>query len=211
MIQFFKSLQLLSDNDLQKMDGLPISKTLKKGMFLIQEGKICNEIAFIKSGILRSFYINNEGEEITNCITFENELMSAFSSFITQKPTEENIQAVVDTELLILKRSDMELLYENSSAWQKVGRYLTEMQYVELEQRTVSFQKNSAKQRYEKLIEHHSNYIKYIPLQYLASYLGITPRHLSRLRKENFIIGHLSISLLFIRNTFASSFIKQII
>ena len=94
MIQFFKSLQLLSDNDLQKMDGLPISKTLKKGMFLIQEGKICNEIAFIKSGILRSFYINNEGEEITNCITFENELMSAFSSFITQKPTEENIQAV---------------------------------------------------------------------------------------------------------------------
>ena len=166
MIQFFKSLQLLSDNDLQKMDGLPISKTLKKGMFLIQEGKICNEIAFIKSGILRSFYINNEGEEITNCITFENELMSAFSSFITQK------------------RSDMELLYENSSAWQKVGRYLTEMQYVELEQRTVSFQKHSAKQRYETLIEHHSNYIKYIPLQYLASYLGITSRHLSRIRKE---------------------------
>lgn len=91
---------------------------------------------------------------------------------------------VVDTELLILKRSDMELLYENSSAWQKVGRFLTEMQYVELEQRTVSFQKQSAKQRYETLIGHHSNYIKYIPNQYLASYLGITPRHLSRLRKE---------------------------
>jgi CRP-like cAMP-binding protein len=110
--------------------------------------------------------------------------MSAFSSFITQKPTEENIQAVVDSELLILKRSDMEMLYENSSAWQKVGRFLTEMQYVEMEQRTVSFQKHSAKQRYETLIEHHSHYIKFIPLQYLASYLGITPRHLSRLRKE---------------------------
>jgi CRP-like cAMP-binding protein len=184
MMQFFKSLQLLSDNDLQKMDGLPITKNLKKGAFLIQEGKICNEIAFVKTGILRSFYVNNEGNEITNCITFENELMSAFSSFITQKPTEENIQAVVDSELLILKRSDMEMLYENSSAWQKVGRFLTEMQYVEMEQRTVSFQKHSAKQRYETLIEHHSHYIKFIPLQYLASYLGITPRHLSRLRKE---------------------------
>ena len=184
MIQFFKSLQLLSDKDLQIMEGLPISKTLKKGAFLIQEGKICNEIAFIQSGILRSFYINNEGDEITNCITFEKQLMSAFSSFITQKPTEENIQAIVDTELLILKRSDMEMLYENSSAWQKVGRFLTEMQYVEMEQRTVSFQKQTAKQRYEALIEQQPNYIKFIPLQYLASYLGITPRHLSRLRKE---------------------------
>ena len=72
-MQFFKSLQLLSDNDLQKMDGLPITKNLKKGAFLIQEGKICNEIAFVKTGILRSFYVNNEGNEITNCITFENE------------------------------------------------------------------------------------------------------------------------------------------
>jgi CRP-like cAMP-binding protein len=184
MIQFFKSLQLLSDNELQKLEGLPISKTLKKGDFLIKEGKICTEIAFVKSGILRSFYVNNEGKEITNCITFENELMSAFSSFITQKPTEENIQAIVDVELLILKRSDIEMLYENSLTWQKVGKFLTEMQYVEMEQRTVSFQKHSAKQRYETLIVHHSNYIKHIPLQYLASYLGITPRHLSRLRKE---------------------------
>jgi len=184
MIQFFKSLQILSDKDLQIMEGLPISKTLKKGTFLIQEGKICNEIAFIQSGILRSFYINNEGDEITTCITFENQLMSAFSSFITQKPTEENIQAIMDTELLILKRSDMDMLYEKSSAWQKVGKYLTEMQYVEMEQRIVSFQKHTAKQRYETLIEQHSNYLKYIPLQFLATYLGITPRHLSRLRKE---------------------------
>jgi len=100
--------------------------------------------------------------------------MSAFSSFITQKPTEENIQAIMDTELLILKRSDMDMLYEKSSAWQKVGK----------EQRIVSFQKHTAKQRYETLIEQHSNYLKYIPLQFLATYLGITPRHLSRLRKE---------------------------
>ncbi|MNL58771.1 hypothetical protein D3C87_1824370 [compost metagenome] len=110
--------------------------------------------------------------------------MSAFSSFISHKPTEENIQAIADTELLVLNKSDLLFLYENSSAWQNVGRFLTELQYVDLEKRIVSFQKDTAKQRYEKLLSNHSKYIKFIPLKYLASYLGITPRHLSRLRKE---------------------------
>lgn len=183
MIEFFTSLQLLSETELQLLDGLSKMKLLRKGEFLIQEGKVCDEIVFIKSGILRSFYINNEGDEITNCITFENEFMSAFSSFITQQPTSENIQALSDTELLSLNRKELDLLYASSPVWQKVGRILTELQYVELEKRIVSFQKQTAKQRYEILLKNHSNYIKYIPLQYLASFLGITPRHLSRLRK----------------------------
>ncbi len=70
MIKFFKSLQLLSDLELQMIEGLPKEKTLKNGEYLIQIGKICNEIVFVKSVILRSFYINSEGSEITNCITF---------------------------------------------------------------------------------------------------------------------------------------------
>ncbi len=184
MIEFFKSLQLLSDAELQKIVGLPKEKTLKKGEYLIQEGKICNEIVFVKSGILRSFYNNSEGSEITNCITFENEFMSAFSSFITQQPTDENIQALYDSDLLSINREELNRLYESSLTWQKVGRMLTEFQYVEIEKRIVSFQKQTAKQRYDTLLKYRSNYIKFIPLQHLASYLGITPRHLSRLRKE---------------------------
>lgn len=184
MISFFKSLQLLSDTELHKLNGLPKMRLLKKGSFLIQEGKVCEEIVLIKSGILRSFYTNSEGKEMTNCIAFENELMSAFSSFISQKPTEENIQAISDTEILVLTKSNLNFLYENSVAWQNVGRYLTELQYVDLEKRIVSFQKDTAKQRYEKLLSNHSKYVKFIPLKYLASYLGVTPRHLSRLRKE---------------------------
>lgn len=183
MIDFFASLQLLSVSELQILDGLSSIKSLKKGDFLIQEGKICSEIVFIESGILRSFYINNEGDEVTNCITFENELMSAFSSFITQQPTSENIQALCDTKLFVISRNDLDLLYASSVNWQKVGRILTELQYVELEKRIVSFQKQTAKQRYEALVNNHPNYIKLIPVQYLASFLGISSRHLSRLRK----------------------------
>jgi len=184
MKNFLKSLHILSEIELKQIDSLIYDKTIKKNEYLIQQGKICNEIVFIKSGILRSFYLTNEGKEITNCITFENELMSAYSSFITQSPTDENIHALTDTQLQIINKSDLLNLYQDSINWQKTGRILAEMQYVILEKRILSFQKKNAKQRYEELLRNHPNYIQYIPLNNLASFLGITTRHLSRLRKE---------------------------
>ncbi|KAF2517883.1 Crp/Fnr family transcriptional regulator [Flavobacterium foetidum] len=185
MIHFLKSLQIISDSELEKLNGFTENRILKKNDFLIKEGNICNEIVFIKRGIVRSFYTNTEGNEITKCIAFENELASAYSSFITQEPTFENIQALCDTELIVLKRKDLFYLYENSLEWQAAGRFLTEMEYIKTENRAVSFQKQTAKERYDSLVENHSKFIKYIPLKYLSSYLGITSRHLSRLRKTN--------------------------
>ncbi|WP_166923537.1 Crp/Fnr family transcriptional regulator [Flavobacterium poyangense] len=179
----FQSLQILPLQELDKLDGLIVKRKLKKGDFLIRENQIAKEIVLIKSGALRSFYMNNEGEEITNCITFENEFMTAFTSLITQKPTEENIQALFDTELEVISHEQIAHLYENSIHWQKVGRVIAEMQYINLEQRILSFQKLSGKERYETLFENHPHYIKLIPLHYLASFLGVTPRHLSRIRK----------------------------
>jgi CRP-like cAMP-binding protein len=183
MIEFLKSLQLLSDDELRHFERLIQLKELKKGDFLIQQGQICSEVVLIKSGVLRSFWINSEGDELTNCFAFEGDWMTAFSSFITQQPTDEYIQAMSKSELWVLKKTEMEILYEQKGVWQKIGRLLTEFQYIALEKRLVSFQKQSAKQRYEDLVEHYPNYISQIPLQYLASYLGITPRHLSRIRR----------------------------
>ena len=184
MKEFLRSLQILSEAELQKVDSLLYEKTIAKNDFLIKQGKVANEVVLIKEGILRSFFISDEGEEITNCITFKNELMSAYSSFILQNPTDENIQALTDTHLQIINRTDLLGLYQTSIQWQEVGRFLAEMQYVALEKRIVFFQKQNAKQRYQELLQNHPNYIQYIPLNNLASFLGITIRHLSRIRKE---------------------------
>lgn len=184
MIDFLASLQILNEEELQNLPDLLQEKTLKKNGFLIQPGQVASEIVFIKSGILRSYYIHLNGDEITNCITFAGELMSAYSSFISQAPTEESIQALVETELLVLGKEDLEKLYEQSSRWQNVGRLLSELQYMELEKRILSLQKQNAKQRYQQLLQNHPNYLKFIPQNHLASFLGISPRHLSRLRKE---------------------------
>jgi CRP-like cAMP-binding protein len=184
MIEYFKRLNILSEPDLRKLSNYLIAKSIPKKGFLIKQGQICNEVSLIKSGILRSFYVNHEGEEITNCIAFEDELMAGYTSFITQEPTEENIQALTDTELITIAKSDLTKLFDSSIAWQKAGRILAEIQYIELEKRKDSFQKQSAAYRLDMLFRTHPKYIKLIPLNYLASFLGISTRHLSRLRKE---------------------------
>lgn len=184
MINYLNSFNLLSDNELNQISSHLTVRALEKGEYFIKEGRICSEIAFVKSGILRSFYTKDNGEEITYCITFENNLSTAYSSYITGQRSPESIQALTHVELLILKKEDIERISENSLNWIKLLRHLAEQQYVEMEKRIFSYQKEKASERYLELLNEHPDYIRHIPLQYLASYLGITPRHLSRIRKE---------------------------
>ena len=183
MKAIFQSIRSFSSEELNLLDHLITFRTLRKGDFLLTENQVCNEIVFIKKGILRSFFVNHKGDEITNCFAFENEFMASFASFITKEKAEENIQALTDTELQVLDRKALETLYESGSNWQETGRKLTETEFVNLNKRMISFQKLSAAQRYEELYKNHQKYLQLIPLQFLASYLGITPRHLSRVRK----------------------------
>lgn len=183
MKTIFQSIQDFSKEELDLLDDLITFRTLKKGELLLTENQVCNEIVFIESGILRSFFFNHKGDEITNCFAFENEFMASFASFITQEKAEENVQALVDTKLQVLNRKALEKLYQSGFNWQETGRKLTEIEFVNLQKRMISFQKLSGAQRYEELYKNHQKYLQLIPLQYLASYLGVTPRHLSRIRK----------------------------
>jgi len=182
MNSFFQSLHILTEAELVQLDGLKRPKLLQKGDFLIRAGTVCAEFVYVRSGLLRSFHVKDNGEEVTYCLTFPGQPMTALSSLITQQPTKENIQALGPTEMEVLSRDDLEGLYAASLGWTRVGKLLTEQQYVELENRIFSLQHLSARQRYQQLLEQHPAYVRHVPLQHLASLLGITPRHLSRLR-----------------------------
>lgn len=184
---FLTSFQILTPAEIEHFESLLIKRQLKKGSFFISEGKFSTEVAFINTGILRSFFSPESGEEITYCISFPNSLMAAYSAFITGLPTVENIQAIADSELLIIQKHDVDKLLESSPNWVRFFKIIAEQQYLELEKRLFLFQKEKAKKRYMDLLENQPNYVLQIPLQYLASYLGITPRHLSRLRKEIYL------------------------
>ena len=94
------------------------------------------------------------------------------------------MQAIADVELLVFCKQDLNKLANDSLNWVKFLKKMAELQYIELENRIFQLQKTTALQRYENLLQNHPEFVQKIPLQYLASYLGITQRHLSRIRKE---------------------------
>ena len=184
MENLLRSYQLFSEAEIKSIVPYLRFRHLEKGDYLIKAGKICTELAFVQHGLLRSYYTKDDGEEITYCFTFENTLMTAYSSLITGLPSPENIQALMPTELWVLQKKDLEALAQQSINWVILQKRLAEQQYVELENRIFSYQKEKASKRYQDLLLAQPHYLQQIPLQYLASYLGITRRHLSRIRRE---------------------------
>jgi len=183
MKKYLASFSILSANEIEHFVSGTQSRKLSKGEFFIKEGNVCKEVAFIQSGVLRSFYVDANAYEHTYCITFPNQFMTAYSSFITGDKTVENIQAVSDVEILIVKKEVIDILVQSSINGLRLLKTIAEQQYIQLEKRIFMYQKDSAKQRYVELLKNQPDYIKQIPVKYLASFLGITSRHLSRLRR----------------------------
>lgn len=184
MINYLKSFRILSNDDINLFLSLTTMKKIKKGDFFIKEGKICKEVGFVTKGLLRSFYYSSNGEETTYCFTFQNSFVTAYSSFISQTATQENIEALTDVEMLLISKKHVEQLELSNTNWLRVFKKIAEQEYIKMENRIFLLQKESAEMRYNNLLLNHPEYLKYIPLGYLASYLGITQRHLSRIRNK---------------------------
>jgi CRP-like cAMP-binding protein len=182
--KYLRSFKLFTEEQIDEFVRCTVSRQLNKNECFSREGVTCNEVAFIKSGIFRSYYISNEGEEITYCFRFPDDLLTAYSSFITGNPSVETLQAISSAELLVIKKYDIKQLVDQDHNWTVFSKIMAEQQYLELEQRVFQLQKNSATERYTQLLKNHPEYVQQLPLHYLASYLGITQRHLSRIRKE---------------------------
>lgn len=182
--ELLNSFNLLSDSEIDDFINSSTNKHLDKSDFYIKEGEMCKSVTFVLSGILRSFYTSDKGDDITYCITFPNNFMTAYSSFLTSQPTQENIQAITATELLIIPKEKIEKLAHNNHNWVLFQKAIAEQQYIELEKRIFLLQGSNATKRYSDLMKNQPKYIQNIPLQYLASYLGVSQRHLSRIRKE---------------------------
>ena len=182
--EYLQSFGILNNDEIEKFEQNLITQKILKNSYLIKEGEICNEVAFILNGIFRSYYTTEKGDEITYCLTFPQNFITAYSSFITRNGSKENIQAITNAEILIINKQYIQNLESNNSNWTKFLKVIAEQQYINLENRIFEFQKNNALERYNNLINHHPEYVQNIPLQHLASFLGITQRHLSRIRRE---------------------------
>lgn len=160
------------------------TRELKKGEYFLQNNHTINTIGFITSGSFRTFCIDNTGEEITYCLHFENEFLTAFESLITREPSIFDIQAMEDSSLTCIYKSDLDLLYKKSHYWERFGRLFAERFYVIRQNRYKDLLLETAEYRYLKLLDKYPNIFQRVPQYYIASFIGIRPQSLSRIRKN---------------------------
>ena len=181
---YFNSFGIFSAEEITATVKLFESRLLNKGDFFVREHEKNSEVAFIQSGIFRSFYTSADCNDTTYCFRFPQDMLAAYSSFITGNPSTESMQAIAPANLLVIQKSTIDELEAQNPKWTMFLKLIAEQQYLELENRVFQLQKETALYRYTSLLNSHPELIREIPLQYLASYLGITQRHLSRIRKQ---------------------------
>jgi CRP-like cAMP-binding protein len=115
MKDYLKSFNLLSNDEIDLFASISTNKLLQKGDYFIKEGRTSQEVAFVVSGLFRSFYYSSSEEEVTYCFTFSNSFVSAYSSFLSQTKTVENIQALTKVELLSISRDEILKLQASST------------------------------------------------------------------------------------------------
>lgn len=157
--------------------------TLKKGETILNINERSNHLYFVDKGLLRGYYFSDE-KEITNWFANENDFATCFYSFITKELSFETIEALEDTQLTGILHADLEELYKNFPETERLGRIITQTYYIQLEERLLNLQFKTAKERYQKFSETHAELLQRVTLGQVASYLGITPETLSRIRSE---------------------------
>lgn len=159
----------------------PVNST--RNSILEEQDKIPNYLYFINSGFMRLFYYDNNGEEQTTYLCSQTGFITSFSSFINQTKATENVECVTDCELLKISQFDAKQLVEKSELFKNFFLFMFEKSISQATQRANDLAMLNAEQRYQKMMDEQPYFIQNIPLQYIASFLGIKPQSLSRIRK----------------------------
>ncbi len=181
---FIRKVTPISDAEFEQTVIFFKEQILQKGDFFVKQGKICQQIAFINKGALRAFYINDKAEETTSCFCTQNSLTTSYKSFILQQPSTLSIQALEDSELLVIDHDNLQKLYSTSHVWQSIGRTVAEKEYIIMEQYAAVLNNETAKEKYLRLLKEQPDVLQKASVEDIASYLGITRRTLSRIRQE---------------------------
>jgi CRP-like cAMP-binding protein len=161
-------------------------RELNKGDHFLEEGNGCKHLAFIMKGAMMCYYIR-DGKRYIDEFSLDYEFITDYSSFLTQAPSNKNIQCIEDTLLYTISFEKLNALYKtNDPAFEKLGRTMAEQLYLVWHEKSKSLLMDSASERYTKLIANRSHLPRRVPQYLIAEYLGITPESLSRIRKALF-------------------------
>ena len=161
-----------------------VKEDLKKNDFVIREGEKEYYLYFIERGLLRYWATDYDDKEVTFWFSIEGEFANSYLSLKDNQPSEFNIQALSDSTIWKLSREKLSYLYSTSLNVNKIGRIVLEDALTRKIKRETSLLKLTAEERYKEFLEKEKYLLNTVPLKYIASYLGITPQGLSRIRKR---------------------------
>lgn len=175
---------LLSEDDLEKIFSLHHRKELKKGDFFLKENITSNSYMILQNGLMRSYVLDTNNNDITIEFFTENEAVIDASSLFQRIPSKENIQAITDCVAFEILFDDFQKLFHSIEGMREWGRMWFTFQLFQSRNQKIEMVTETAKERYLKLLKDKPQIIKQAPLKQIATYLGITDTSLSRIRKE---------------------------
>jgi CRP-like cAMP-binding protein len=185
LLNSIQNIITLSPEEVDIVTSLFKEKTYKKGEFFLEEGRICKHVGFVAKGLMR-FYINHDGEEKIYDFSQENEYVCNYESFLPQKPSSKNIQALEDSVVFVISHNDLQSLYKNVREGERFGRIAIEYVFLQVLQDLSSFYTETPEVRYERFLKTHADLQQRISQYHVASYVGVKPQSLSRIRKRIF-------------------------
>ncbi|EMS34359.1 cAMP-binding protein [Mariniradius saccharolyticus AK6] len=174
----------LSETDKELIVSLVRERKIKKGQFLSHEGAISRCTNFVIEGSIRTYFIDLNGQEHIVQFAIEGWWISDLNSFIMQVPATFNVQAIEDSTVLELAYENLELLYEKIPKLERYFRILTQRAFVAFQQRIIQNISMTAEDRYLSFVKKYPKIEVRIPQRLVASYLGISPEFLSKIKKR---------------------------
>jgi CRP-like cAMP-binding protein len=181
LITYLQLIQPLSIEAVQAIMEVCSTLQIKKGRDLQSIGQTCRTIYFLEKGAARIYYFK-DGTDVTEYFAFESSLIARVESLFTGKPSRKGIQILEDSDIIAINAIALSGLYNPFPEIERLMRKITEAGYVETVNRLESLQFHSAEERYNSLVQEHPEIVQRVPQKLIASYLGITPVSLSRIR-----------------------------
>jgi CRP/FNR family transcriptional regulator, anaerobic regulatory protein len=183
-LNLFDSYVKLTDSEIEFCKPYFELNSVPKNSIVEEENRVPKHLYFITKGFMRLFYYDTNGDEITTLIVSQNRFVTSFTNFIHETKSNENLECITNCEFNKIERSKLVELIDKSENFKKLSLAIFEHSVATTQLRANDFATLTAELRYKKLVEQQPELIKNVPVQYIASYLGIKPQSLSRIRKQ---------------------------
>lgn len=184
---FLRQYLELPSDELSELMSCCEYRMLKKREMLLECGQTERYVWFIRTGYVRFFHFSQSADEVTSDFVFAPGFVTAFRSYIVGAPSLVAVQAMEEMEVVGWRRDDLYALYDRYPLIERIGRIMAEQFFLSLDKHLTAFLNQSPQQRYLWLLKEYPEFIRNIPLVYLASWLGITPETLSRIRRRTLL------------------------